>query len=228
MKKVIESFITFLISLVGLIGSIFWIYQSGWQAEPLIIGSVSLLEIIGFLFVKLMSKENKTDSKNFQNNQQLSKNTSQEGEMNFKKNQPENQLNREAMLDSMKLKKKILFIDDDKNFNVVKILKDSGWKYTRTVIDIKTLDMSIVKESDMLFVDINGVGNLLGLENGLDLALMLKQKYPEKKVVIYSANKNSNAFHKAWDVCDYKLEKNALPYQFQNLVEEYSLQNLDS
>jgi hypothetical protein len=52
---------------------------------------------------------------------------------------------------------------------------------------------------------------------------MLKQKYPNKKVVIYSANKNSNSFHKAWDECDFKLEKNALPYQFQNLVEQYSL-----
>ncbi len=225
MKKVIESFITFLVSLVGLIGSIFWIYQSGWQAEPLIIGSVSLLEIIGFIFVKLTQKEHITDTENIKIPQETNRSTSQEGEKNFKKKEPENQLNREAILDNMKLIKKILFIDDDRNFNVVKILKDSGWKYTRTVTDIKTLDMPIVKESDMLFVDINGVGIQLGLENGLDLALMLKQKYPEKKVVIYSANKTSNAFHKAWDVCDYKLEKNALPYQFQNLVEEYSLQN---
>jgi len=74
-------------------------------------------------------------------------------------------------------------------------------------------------------VDINGVGKLLGCEyEGLDIALMLKQKYPKKKTVIYSANKNNNAFHKAWDLCDYKLEKNALPYQFQGLVEQYSIE----
>ena len=58
---------------------------------------------------------------------------------------------------------------------------------------------------------------------GLDIALMLKQKYPNKKVVIYSANKNNN-FHPAWDQCDFKLEKNALAYQFQSLVEQYSLE----
>ena len=122
-----------------------------------------------------------------------------------------------------------MFIDDDKNFNVVKILKDSGWKNTKTIVDIKSLDLPIVKETHVFFVDINGVGNLLKLEyGGLDLALMLKQKYPQRKVVIYSANKNSNSFHKAWDECDFKLEKNALPYQFQNLVEEFSLELLDS
>jgi hypothetical protein len=58
----------------------------------------------------------------------------------------------------------------------------------------------------------------------LDLALMLKDKYPQKKVVIYSANKKTNAFHEAFDKCDFRLEKNALPNQFQNLVEKYSIE----
>ncbi len=132
---------------------------------------------------------------------------------------------RENIIDSLKSKIQILFIDDDSKFNVVKILKDSGWKKTYSVIDIKSVDIPIVKESNIYFVDINGVGKLLGCEyEGLDLALMLKQKYPNKKVVIYSANKKNNAFHQAWDLCDYKLEKNALPYQFQGLVEQYSIE----
>jgi hypothetical protein len=133
-------------------------------------------------------------------------------------------LNREAKIDSLKSKVKILFIDDDKKFNIVKILKDSKWKNTKSVVDIKSLDIPIVKEADILFVDVNGVGKLLKCEHeGLDIALMLKQKYPDKKIVIYSANKNNN-FHSAWDICDFKLEKNALPYQFQSLVEQYSLE----
>lgn len=126
-------------------------------------------------------------------------------------------------LEKLKRVTKILFIDDDKKFNVVKILKDSGWKNTKSVTDIKSLDIPVVDCADIVFVDINGVGKLLNCEyEGLDIALMLKQKYPAKKVVIYSANKNNNSFHKAWDKCDFKLEKNALPYQFQNLVEQYS------
>lgn len=227
MKKIIKNWSTFIISLIGIIGSIFWIYQAGWQAEPIILGLVSMIEIVGFSVLRLWKATNtdKNPNKLIKNTQNDNKNLILEKKGDKKAEKSPNQIDREALLDSLKLKKKILFIDDDKNFKVVKILKDSGWKYTRTVTDIKTLDMPVVKESDMFFVDINGVGNLLGLENGLDLALMLKQKYPEKKVVIYSANKNSNSFHKAWDACDYKLEKNALPYQFQNLVEEYSLKN---
>jgi hypothetical protein len=112
-----------------------------------------------------------------------------------------------------------LFIDDDKKFSYVQNLKDGGWKLTKTIADIKNVDVPAVKKSHIFFVDINGVGKLLNLEHeGLDLALMLKQRYPDKKVIIYSANKNSNAFHQAWNICDYRLEKNALPYQFQSLV----------
>lgn len=134
-------------------------------------------------------------------------------------------ISREALIDSLKSKVKILFIDDDKKFNVVKILKDSGYKNTTSVVDIKNLDEPLVKEANIYFIDINGVGKLLECKNeGLDLALMLKQKYPNKKTVIYSANKNNNAFHEAWDNCDFKLEKNALPYQFQLLVEKYTLE----
>jgi hypothetical protein len=227
MEKIIRNLPLFIISLIGLIGSIFWISQSGWLPEPVILGLVSVVEIIGFVVLRLWEEtaRGKSPYKSIKMKQDTYENIIQEKKRNDKAEESPDYIGREVLLDSLKLKKKILFIDDDKNFNVVKILKDSGWKYTRSVTDIKTLDLPVVKESDMLFVDINGVGILLGLENGLDLALMLKQKYPEKKVVIYSANKNSNSFHKAWDTCDYKLEKNALPYQFQNLVEEYSLNN---
>ena len=132
--------------------------------------------------------------------------------------------NREAKIELLKSKVRILFIDDDTKFNIVKILKDSKWKHTKSVVDIKSLDIPIVKDADIFFVDVNGVGKLLNCEHeGLDLALMLKQKYPNKKIVIYSANKNNN-FHPAWDQCDFKLEKNALAYQFQSLVEQYSLE----
>jgi hypothetical protein len=132
---------------------------------------------------------------------------------------------REYKVEAQKSKFTILFIDDDKNFNIVKILKDSGWKNTSAVTDIKNLDVPAVKDADLFFIDVNGVGKLMNCEyEGLDLALMLKQKYSSKKVVIYSANKNFNAFHAAWDICDFKLEKNALPLQFISLVEKFCLE----
>jgi len=152
---------------------------------------------------------------NFENN----KNTNEEEQL------PSRTLNREALIDSLKSKVKILFIDDDKKFNIVKIFKDSQWKNTSSVVDIKSIDEPKVKEADIVFVDINGVGKLLECKDeGLDIALMLKQKYPNKKVIIYSANKNNDNFHPAWDACDFKLEKNALSYQYLSLVEQYTLE----
>ena len=132
---------------------------------------------------------------------------------------------RQGLLDELRKKTYILFIDDDKNFAVVNILKQSGWKNTKTIVDIKTLDILQIREADIIFIDINGVGKLLKLENeGLDIALMLKRKYPNKKVIIYSANRKHDNFHEAWSLCDYKLEKNALPFDFINLVENYSIE----
>lgn len=140
-------------------------------------------------------------------------------------NSEKNSENREALIDSLKPKVKILFIDDDKKFNIVKIFKDSKWKNTNSTIDIKSVDEPKVKEADIIFVDINGVGKLLDCKDeGLDIALMLKQKYPNKKIIIYSANKNNDNFHPAWDLCDFKLEKNALSYQYLSLVEQYSIE----
>lgn len=145
--------------------------------------------------------------------------------MTVKNNTENKDFDREAIIDSLKPKIKILFIDDDKKFNIVKIFKDSKWKNTSTVVDIKSIDDAIVKEADIIFVDVNGVGKLLHCKNeGLDIALMLKQKYPKKKIIIYSANKNNDNFHPAWDECDFKLEKNALSYQYLSLVEQYSIE----
>ncbi len=139
--------------------------------------------------------------------------------------QVENVVDRNLIIERLKSKVSILFIDDDKKFNIVKILKDSQWRNTNTVVDIKSVDLQIIKDADIIFVDINGVGKLLQCEHeGLDIALMLKQKYPNKKIVIYSANKYNDNFHPAWDACDFKLEKNALSYQFLSLVEQYSIE----
>lgn len=226
MKSIIHNIVTLLIGIVGFIGGIIWGYYSKWEFEPIIISSISFLEIIAYFTVTnedLKDKKNSTKSKN--TNKQKVEVTVNNFASTSEKSPSTAKKNRNALIDSKKDKIGILFIDDDKNFNVVRILKDSNWKNTKTITDIKSLDINQVKNSEIIFVDINGVGKILNLEyEGLDLALMLKQKYQEKKIIIYSANKTSNSFHEAWDVVDGRLEKNALPYQFQNLVENYSLE----
>jgi len=128
-----------------------------------------------------------------------------------------------TMFENKKKRVSILFIDDDTKFKVVKILKTAGWINTSSVRDIKSLDDQIVKNTDIFFVDVQGVGLALQFnEEGLGLALALKNKYPNKKVVIYSAETKGDRFHEALRKADSFLAKNAEPYEFQQLVEQYS------
>lgn len=127
-------------------------------------------------------------------------------------------------LDEYKGTTRILFIDDDTQFKVAKILSKSGWVHTKLVKDVRSLDDRDIIEASILFIDVQGVGHLLGFsDEGLGLASALKDKYPEKRVVIYSAETQGDRFHKALRKADSSLPKNADPYEFQRLVEEFTI-----
>jgi hypothetical protein len=114
-------------------------------------------------------------------------------------------------------------VDDDTTFNVVKIIKQAGWPNVKIVKDIKDLNCVDVTESDIFFIDIQGVGRALQFaDEGLGLALQIKRKYPAKKVVIYSAQTTGDRFHKALNEADGGLAKNADPYEFISMVEQLS------
>ena len=92
----------------------------------------------------------------------------------------------------------ILFIDDDTKFKVVKILVNEGWVNTKSITDLKSYNDDVIKNSDIVFVDVQGVGKILECKDeGLGLALNIKSKYSDKKVVIYSAVQIHNVFHDA-------------------------------
>jgi hypothetical protein len=235
MMKFIDNTVTFLVALIGLIGGGIWAFSTNFDFEPMILLTVSTITIIGFVISKLFfSTNNKLENSNLESIKQTNNSSnSQSVEVNLNVgNLLENKdskignspVDRNAIIDNQKSRIHILFIDDDTKFKTVQMFKDSGWKNTKTVKDIKSIDLPVVKNADIIFVDINGVGKLLYLEyEGLDLAYMIKEKYPDKKVVIYSAKKDSNSFHKAWDIIDARIEKNALPIQFQNVVDNYCL-----
>lgn len=127
-------------------------------------------------------------------------------------------------LEEHKNSTKILFVDDDQKFKVAKILVKSGWVHTKLIKDIGTLDQQDVNEASILFVDVQGVGVALGFQDeGLGLALALKDKYPQKHVIIYSAETQGDRFHKALRKADSFLAKNADPYEFQKIVEEFTI-----
>ena len=127
-------------------------------------------------------------------------------------------------LEEIKLVSNILFIDDRK-FPVVDILRAAGWSNTRSIKDVDSLDQKEIKEAHVIFSDIQGVGKKLKFnEEGLGLLKALKEKYPTKKLIVYSAEEQGKieAFHPIIDIMDNRLSKNADPYQFQVLVEKYA------
>jgi DNA-binding NtrC family response regulator len=123
-------------------------------------------------------------------------------------------------LDVLKAKTFVLFVDDDTRFKVVDILIKSGWTHTRRVSDVPSLDDEKVLTSQILFIDIQGVGRRLQFKDeGLGLAKAIKEKHPSKKVVIYSAEPQGERFHQALRKADDTLSKNADPYEFEQTVE---------
>ena len=90
MKKIIDSIISFLIAVAGFIGGGIWAYQTNWQIEPLILLISSFLEIVGFLFFKLSSKDDlqqkKTSIKNVKNNQSIINRRTVDKQINIQNN----------------------------------------------------------------------------------------------------------------------------------------------
>lgn len=114
----------------------------------------------------------------------------------------------------------ILFVDDDTRFKVVDILIKNGWTNTKIIKDITSLDQPDVVNADIFFIDYQGVGKALQFrDQGLGLVVALKKQYPDKKVVIYSAER-VDAFHSATKVADDRISKDADPYAFMQLIDQ--------
>jgi hypothetical protein len=129
----------------------------------------------------------------------------------------------ERSIEDIKSICKILFIDD-KKFGVVDILQNAGWKNTKRIKDIKSLDDQDVIDANIIFVDVQGVGRSLKFrDEGLGLTMALKKKYQNKKIIVYSSEDEGKieTFHKALSIADARLSKNADPYEFQSIVEQF-------
>ncbi len=177
--------------------------------------------IIG-LIIKLLVGKRKSNEKNKTSNK-ISNNNTQTTTINVNPNENLMSGNSEFNLQDLKNKTHILFIDDDERFKVVDILKKNDWLHTSSVTDIKNLDSGLVQSTHIFFIDILGVGKELEFrDEGLGLVESIKDKYPEKKVVIYSAQSEGERFHKAFRIADDFLSKDAEPYEFQSLTESLS------
>lgn len=116
----------------------------------------------------------------------------------------------------------ILFIDDEE-FQVVQMLKNDGWKAVSRIDDPSSIRAQEILDSEVVFVDIIGIGKALGFKNqGIGLAAEIKRRYPNKRVVIYSGEEKHSVFDSDLHSVDNWLPKNAEPIQFIQEIESYA------
>lgn len=128
-------------------------------------------------------------------------------------------------LEELKCITKVLFVDD-KAFKVIDNIKEKdGWKNVTRVVDVESLSQTEIVESHIIFVDIQGVGKKMNFKDGgLGLIVALKKEYPDKKIVMYSAESQGqiDAFHPAAELVDARLRKTASLYEFSSTVERFA------
>ncbi|MEX9949523.1 hypothetical protein AB7X11_13500 [Providencia alcalifaciens] len=130
---------------------------------------------------------------------------------------------KDISIEEVQKKTHILFIDD-KKFLVTDILISSGWNNTKSLKDVTSINQREIRDADIIFVDIQGVGiKMKFAEEGLGLAKALKEKYPKKNIIVYSAEQTGNRFHETLKIVDDFLPKDADPYLFEEIIERFSM-----
>ena len=174
---------------------------------------VSVFSGIGYLLYRWFAPKNNNQ------NVHVDVHINPKGKIVKEKNE-EGRINKKKFTqEELKVMTNILFIDDE-SFKIVSILRKSeGWINTKSIKDIQSLSAPDIKWAHIIFVDVNGVGSSLFNNQGLGVAQELKKRYPQKRVVLYSAESKHDAFSEAWDVVDARLPKNADPIMFITKVE---------
>ena len=184
------------------------------------------ITIIAFVVKKLFTQNNRSEDKQTQSQsnsqtQNVTVNMAQPFVAPIKSVSEEKEDSPALTIEGIKAQTNILFIDDDKEFKIVPILKKAGWKNTSFFpnADVRDTNAERIRKAHIIFVDIIGVGKTLYEDEGLGLVVDLKKKYPQKKVVIYSAIPEHKLFHEAIKLADDQIPKNSQPAVFVSLIE---------
>jgi hypothetical protein len=214
-----------IINSFALVAALIWAYMK-LDYEPVITSIGLITTLAGLLFSE--RKENKisiVEPLSIKNNPKIKNEITITNNIENQKETsitPKSSHSTKEDLEKRKNLTNVLFIDDDTKFKIITILNKVGWK-TKIIKDVDNMDADPVLNSHILFVDIQGVGIKLGFKDqGLGLAHSLKKKYPDKKVIIYSTESTGDRFHEALRSVDSFLSKNAEPFEFQELIEQYS------
>lgn len=125
-------------------------------------------------------------------------------------------------IEELKNKVHILFVDDKAVPKAKQLHDNDGWRFIQKISDVSSISQVEVVDAHIIFIDVQGVGKAMGFKDeGLGLIVALKEKYPEKKIVMYSAESQGqiDAFHHASDLVDGRLRKGADLYEFSTTTE---------
>lgn len=187
---------------------------------------ITFLSVCIYVIKNIKNNDKKEDKQTLSqvNNQNVTVNVAQPSTtLNMSKSEKKD--NATAMtIDGIKAQTNILFIDDDKKFKIVSILRKAGWKNTSFFPnpDVTDINAEKIRNAHIIFVDIKGVGTTMYDNEGLDLVVDLKKKYPEKKVVMYSSVQEHSVFHEAIKLADDRISKNSQPAIFVSAIEKLS------
>ena len=188
---------------------------------------ISISSVCGYSIMKYFKNKNKIEDKPTMsqvNNQSVTVNVAQPSTIPNKSNSEKKEDATTLTIDGIKAQTNILFIDDDRKFKIVSILRKAGWKNTIFFPDPDVTDINAekIRNAHIIFVDIKGVGTKMYNNEGLDLVVDLKKKYPEKKVVMYSSVQEHSLFHEAINMADDRISKNSQPAIFVSAIEKLS------
>lgn len=120
----------------------------------------------------------------------------------------------------------ILFIDDEPNSEdeMKRIKSLSSYGYTNVhLINDGTVTSPEVVNAQFVFVDITGVGKKAGCNEGTELAVQIKKKYGENKIVaIYSSTETHNIQVKGLQTLDCIFGKNDDTQVYLDFIEQYA------
>lgn len=142
----------------------------------------------------------------------------------FKKNKDKKFLKKS--LPELKDKTRILLIDDEET-NLVESLKGEGW-HIKYMADLDKYNNTDLKDAHIVCVDIKGVGKILNIKDeGLGLIRNIKEKYPEKRIILCSSFSSHDIFDNAIDLVDKKVYKDGQTHPFDSAIEELSYKLFD-
>jgi hypothetical protein len=129
-------------------------------------------------------------------------------------------------LPELKDKTRIVMIDDEET-GLVDSLKGEGW-HIKYMADLDKYNNTDLKDAHIVCVDIKGVGVLLNIkEEGLGLVRNIKEKYPEKRIILCSSVNTHDIFDDAIDLVDKKVYKDGQTHPFDSAIEELSYKLFD-